>query len=51
MLISLVFVWNVLPDGHVPAMVSNVIFLKYVPENYRAVAHSLLMHSVFYLWL
>ena len=28
-----VCVWNVLPDGHVPALVSNVIFLKCVPGN------------------
>jgi len=46
-----VCVWNVLPDGLVPALVSNVIFLKYFPVHYPTVAHSLSMHSVFFLAL
>jgi hypothetical protein len=40
-----------LPDGHVPAVASNVIFLKYVPEYYLADAYSLFIHSAFYLGL
>jgi hypothetical protein len=46
-----VWVWNVLPEGRVPALKSSVIILKCVSGNYLAVAHSCFMHSVFYLAL
>jgi len=46
-----VCVWNVLPGGHVPALVSSVIILKCVPGIYHAVAHSSFMHTVLYLAL